>query len=203
MIDLGCGTGHMLSRHQHRFHKSIGVDHSQEMLDQAQAKPELSSEKITFIHSDIESFLNTYIGPQPDFVTVVGFLHHLEKHELTLILKRISNFLVSGGQILIAEPVMSSEVPKLINWINGKSILHERLSRAMPAHTEDPDEEPLNEDYLFKSIDEAGFERKLTTKGYDILHLNHPAKFWERLFLRFVSLIYGGGAEWRCCRNTS
>lgn len=191
MIDLGCGTGQMLCRHRHLFNKQVGVDHSREMLDQAEAKPDLNNEKITFIHSDINEYLGTYTGPQPDFITVVGFLHHLEKQELALILKKINNLLAKGGQILIAEPILSAEVPKLVSWINRNSILVDRLSEAMPAHAEDPDEEPLEERDLLKAIEEAGFRRKLTIKGYEIFHLNYPPKLWEKFFLRLVSFYYG------------
>ena len=38
MIDLGCGTGHMLNRYRGRFSKQIGVDHSPEMLVHAKRK---------------------------------------------------------------------------------------------------------------------------------------------------------------------
>lgn len=191
MIDLGCGTGQMLCRHRQLFSKQIGVDHSREMLDQAKTKSELNNEKITFIHSDINKFLGEYIGPQPDFITIVGFLHHLEKQELTSILKKIHAVLVQGGQILIAEPILSDEVPKLVGWINKNSILIRRLAKAMPDHAEHPDEEPLDEHDLIKSIEEAGFNRKSTIKGYEIFHLNYPAKVWEKLFFRLVSFFYG------------
>ena len=192
MIDLGCGTGHMLCRHNDKFQKVIGVDHSREMLDQAEAKPDLKQEKISFILSDIDGFLDAYTGPQPDFVSIVGFLHHLEKHELTQILKKIHNFLVAGGQVLIAEPILCAKTPQLVTWINSKSILNKRLAKAMPPHTEDPDEEPLVEHDLIKSINEAGFQITSTNKAYDIIHLNYPPKFWEKIFFRLVSFLYNG-----------
>ena len=161
------------------------------MLDQASAKPELENEKVTFIHSDINKFLREYTGPQPDFITIVGFLHHLEKQELALILEKINNILILGGQILIAEPVLSDSVPKLVGWINENSILIDRLKSSMPEHAEHPDEEPLDENDLIKSIEEAGFHRKSTIKGYEIFHLNYPARIWEKFFFRILSLIYG------------
>ncbi len=190
MIDLGCGTGQMLYRYRHLFNQQVGVDHSREMLDQAEAKSDLDSEKITFIHADINNFLGTYTGPQPDFITIVGFLHHLEKQEITLILKKIHNILITGGQILIAEPILSDRVPKLVNWINRNSIIVDRLAEAMPVHAEHPDEAPLEEHDLLMSIKEAGFKRKSTIKGYEIFHLNYPPKPWEKFFLRLVSWFY-------------
>lgn len=32
MLDLGCGTGHMVMRFGHLFEKVVAVDHSAEML---------------------------------------------------------------------------------------------------------------------------------------------------------------------------
>lgn len=191
MIDLGCGTGQMLCRYKQLFNNQIGVDHSGEMLEQAREKPELSSEKTVLIHSDIDKFLGEYTGPQPNFVTIVGFLHHLQKQELTAILKKIHTILVQGGQILIAEPILSVSVPKLVSKINENSILVERLKTSMPDHAEHPDEEPLDEQDLIKSIEEAGFSRKSTTKGYEIFHLNYPPPIWEKAFFRLLSLYYG------------
>lgn len=61
----------------------------------------------------------------------------------------------------------------------------------MPADTEDPDEAPLEELDLLRSIDDAGFKRKLTVKGYEIFHMNYPPSLWERVFLSTVSFFYG------------
>lgn len=191
MIGLGCGTGQMLCRYGHLFEKKIGVDHSREMMDQAESKPALKHTKTTFIHSDIDGFLDTFTGEQPDFISIVGFLHHLEKSELASMLSKINKILPRGGWILIAEPILSESVPKLVSWINARSILIERLSEVMPADTEDPDEAPLEELDLLRTIDDAGFKRKLTVKGYEIFHINYPPSLWERAFLSAVSFFYG------------
>lgn len=101
MIDLGCGTGQMLCRYGHLFEKKIGVDHSREMMEQAESKPALKGANTTFIHSDIDGFLEAYTGEQPDFISIVGFLHHLEKSELTSMLSKINKILPGGGGFLL------------------------------------------------------------------------------------------------------
>jgi hypothetical protein len=110
---------------------------------------------------------------------------------LSRILKRVFNILVVGGQVLIAEPILCAKVPRLISWINSKSILNRRLEKAMPPHTEHPDEEPLDENDLIKSIDEAGFHIILKNKGFDIIHLYYPPQIWEKIFIRLVSFLFG------------
>ena len=71
----------------------------------------------------------------------------------------------------------------------------------MPDQAEHPDEEPLDEQDLINSIEVAGFNRKLTTKGYEIFHLNYPPHLGKG-FLQTAKFVLWY-EERKCNRNFS
>jgi ubiquinone/menaquinone biosynthesis C-methylase UbiE len=186
MIDLGCGTGHMLDRYGGRFANNIGVDHSSEMLAQARHKLARSGRTISLINSDVDNWLDDYTGPLPEFVTAVGFLHHLEKEELKSAISRFYQLVAPGGRLLVAEPIYARRTPNLVEKMNSNSILNDRLIAVMPAGAEEPDEEPLHEAALLEALDESGFHRVVTNKGFDVLHRQYPPGLTEKIRIWFL-----------------
>ena len=75
MLDLGCGTGHMLLRYARSFRAAIGVDHSCGMLEQAGRN--LSGVGVSnaiLVQSDLMSFVEQQARSQFDLITCVGVL---------------------------------------------------------------------------------------------------------------------------------
>jgi ubiquinone/menaquinone biosynthesis C-methylase UbiE len=179
MLDLGCGTGHMLLRYSGKCPEQIGVDHSPEMLDIARRKLAAQNGTVSFVVSDVQEYLERYSGEAPDFVTCVGFLHHLQMDELKEMIGLIHGVLAPGGQLLVAEPIHAPDPPRLVSWLNGKSILVKRLAQSMPAGLEDPDEEPLLEENLLESLTAAGFSIARINKGIDVFPLTEKSGWFD------------------------
>jgi ubiquinone/menaquinone biosynthesis C-methylase UbiE len=175
MLDLGCGTGHMLLRYRGRCAKQVGVDHSPEMLEIARKKLTAAGSDVLFVISDVEEYLEGFSGTAPDFITCVGFLHHLQGDELNEMTGLIHDVLAPGGQLLIAEPIHGPGAPRVVSWLNSKSILVQRLAESMPSGLEDPDEEPLLEDDLLESLRSAGFSIVKTNKGIDVFPITEKS----------------------------
>ena len=91
-----------------------------------------------------------------------------------------------GGQLVLAEPIYSDAVPTIVAERNAKSILPGRLDESIPQHTEDPDEEPLNEQDLLGAIADAGFNIIVKSKGFELFHVSDPITQWERLLIRAI-----------------
>jgi ubiquinone/menaquinone biosynthesis C-methylase UbiE len=183
MLDLGCGTGHMLLRYGDKCRQQVGVDHSREMLDVAETKLAAAGRQASFVVSDVQGYLETYSGDAPDFITCVGFLHHLQMDELTELIKLIHGVLAPGGQLLVAEPIHAPGAPELVSWLNSRSILVKRLARSMPAGLEDPDEEPLLEENLLQSLGLAGFSIARSNKGIDVFPLTENSGWFDQALI--------------------
>lgn len=195
MIDLGCGTGHMMVRLQPRFDAIIGVDHSDAMIAEARKKSRLDTPAISFIQSDVEAFLASYTGRQPQLISIVGFLHHVEKDDLYRILERAFEMLLPGGQIVIAEPIKTDKRSRLIEHVQKRGILHKRCKEAMPADIEHADEEELDEAVLIEAMVSSGFEISETARGHDICHWNDPPAFWEKPATELLQFMCRGNEE--------
>jgi SAM-dependent methyltransferase len=187
MLDLGCGTGQMFLRHQHLVDKVIAVDHSQEMIEEASSKSHKARRPdVTFIVQDLDDFLALNKELNVDLITCVGVLHHLDQRGMLDFLTQVYSLLNDCGQLLIAEPIYSSNVPDIVRARNAKSILITRLSECMPPDACDPDEEPLEEYNLLNSVAQAGFVIRKMSKGFELFHVTNPLSFLEKIIIKLI-----------------
>jgi hypothetical protein len=91
-----------------------------------------------------------------------------------------------SGQLLIAEPIYSSNVPDIVSARNAKSILITRLSECMPPDASDSDEEPLEEYNLLNSVAKAGFAIRTMSKGFELFHVTNPISFLEKIIIKLI-----------------
>jgi len=172
MLDIGCGTGHMLVRYANKFHHVVGIDHSAGMLSQAKEKCEENQlNNVELIQTDLSAFLNGSTKKY-DLITMVGCLHHLGPDEFEETLSLIKQNLNENGFFLIAEPIETSFIqpPELVEW-NANSIAK---NRQYSQHAEDPDEAPINIEILNKHFANTGFTKVLESRGTEIFPHNFP-----------------------------
>lgn len=191
MLDLGCGTGQMIGRYGMLARRVVGVDHSRPMLAEAERKYRRRlGDRLELVESDVGEYLRHFSAPPPDFITCVGFLHHLQPQKLWEMLARIHEILAPGGHLLIAEPVHQPRTPRFIDRWNRSSILMQRLRESMPPAAEDPDEEPLDEATLFDALGRQGFRTLRVSRGFELFHHSHPVSLMERLLIRGIYAVF-------------
>ncbi|WP_395373556.1 class I SAM-dependent methyltransferase [Marinicella sp. W31] len=189
MLDVGCGTGHMLVRYADRYGKVTGIDHSPAMLNKAQ---EICQEKgfsnIQFFETDLHKFLEDS-EKQYDLITMVGCLHHLSPADFAHTLKLIRSHLKDSGYFLIAEPIETDFMPpEELNAWNRESIA---VQRTYSQHAEDPDEAPIHLDELNKHFSDAGLEKVEESRGTEIFPHNEPPSEEDKKMIEHFHEKYG------------
>ena len=172
MLDIGCGTGHMLVRYANKYKNVIGIDHSAGMLNKAKEKCEQNHFKnVELIQTDLSAFLNS-TDKKFDLITMVGCLHHLSPEEFEDTLTLVKQNLKTDGLFLIAEPIETDFVqpPELVEW-NSESIVKDRH---YSQHAEDPDEAPINSETLDQHFEKTGFTKIMESRGTEIFPHNFP-----------------------------
>lgn len=103
IVELGCGTGWLLGLLAARgCDHLIGIDFSPRQLEIARRESReqgWASQAEFFLPPDLPS------GTTADIVICHGFLHHLTKSEIRLVLAQAAELLQTGGHLLIFEPV--------------------------------------------------------------------------------------------------
>ena len=168
MLDLGCGTGHMLLRFARRFRRAIGVDHSEAML--AQARKHLAAAGIGNVELRRESlaeFLDSAHAGEFDFISCVGCLHHLGRATIESVFGHARRLLRAGGVLLFAEPIVvapDSVPPPVAQW-NARSI-GATLRYSVPA--DDPDEAPLEHAWITQALARNGLRVVASARGWEL-----------------------------------
>lgn len=188
-LDLGCGTGHMLTRLGGLLKpiRMTGVDHSEGMLAQAR----LNTQKFTgidlqFIHSDVFEFMRqskeTY-----DLISCVGVLHHLRPEQLDGFLVGCRKRLREQGHLLVAEPVDCRSLrDPLPAWIASRNARSPATGLQYHRHAEDPDEHPLAEGRLLEALQLAGFDLIGQRRAVEVFAVKDRASIIDRLIARWV-----------------
>lgn len=182
VLDLGCGTGHMLLRWAQRYPEVTGVDHSAGMLDVARrAVARRGFANVSLIEAPVEDFLrsatHTYAA-----ISAVGFLHHLQADERASLFSHARRLLAPGGMLIVAEPMdVPPDVPGDIEEWNRQSPLV-RTGYSMPVV--DPDEAPLDEAEFRAAIREAGLACAAEIRSWEIFNHSHSPGWLERFHLR-------------------
>ena len=190
MLDIGCGTGHMLLRFGSFFQELTGVDHSRTMLNAATDNLAEKNLKAEFIEDDALQFITKTTQPY-DFITCVGFLHHVPPDTIPSVVKRLARLLSSPtGHILIAEPIEvdASLLPEAIaNWNKLSLAVRNRYSRAV----EDPDEAPISRDLLYDSLHDAGLKVLVEKRTWEVFPHNDPPSLKDKMMTRYFKFRYG------------
>lgn len=200
MLDLGCGTGHMLCRFGADFAHVVAVDHSREMLASAQENAHRSRlPNVEFNQADAFDFLRSWRGGKFDLITCVGFLHHLEQRRIAEMFALIASILATNGLFVFAEPVeVAQPEPRAIAWWNAKfrSRPHEYSHAA-----DDPDEAPLEVSRLRRDADAAGLKIIGESRGWEIFPRHEPPRALDVFAIRLLHRLFGadGPVYWAAC----
>ncbi|GAB2489246.1 class I SAM-dependent DNA methyltransferase [Arenimonas alkanexedens] len=185
MLDLGCGTGHMIRRAGPLAREVIGVDHSAGMLASAQRMTATTGlGHVVFEQDDIETYLAAH-PDHADLVTAVGVLHHLGQDDLDRVLAAIHRSLRPGGWVLLAEPVIEpgmAEPAAIARW-NQASLAAQRGHQDAE---EDPDEAPLPFAQLRAAIARAGFTPVHAQRHWEIYNHSERPGLVERLRISWL-----------------
>lgn len=197
MLDIGCGTGHMLVRYARRFERAIGVDHSPAML--AQAKIHLDAKSLhncTLVCADTAIFLRRS-QEKFDLISCVGFLHHLEPRELAGLLQALSQRLAPDGVFLFAEPIEfdPASLPVGVAMWNAQSIAT-KLQYSNDA--QDPDEAPLQEPALRAALHAAGMTLLAVSRGWELFPTSLPPTLEDRTTIWRLHYAHGSNGNVFC-----
>jgi cyclopropane fatty-acyl-phospholipid synthase-like methyltransferase len=98
LLDVGCGTGKVLSHFTANFRECIGVERSPTML--AEARSNLQDTNIVLLHGSVENVFEIVDGDF-DAITMGGVAHYLASYEIAAFVMRASKRLKPGGRIAI------------------------------------------------------------------------------------------------------
>lgn len=99
LLDLGCGTGTMTELLADKGYDMIGVDSSEEMLEQAMEKRAQSGQDILYLLQDMREF--ELYGTVRAIVSVCDSMNYvLEEEELLQVFRLVNNYLDPGGIFL-------------------------------------------------------------------------------------------------------
>jgi ubiquinone/menaquinone biosynthesis C-methylase UbiE len=191
MVDLGCGTGHMVRRLGHLATRITGVDHSAGMLEVARrAAVEGGLAQAQFVNADLETFLAEH-PDHADLMTAVGVLHHLDAGGLERVLAAAFRSVRSRGWLLLAEPVADGPIvePAAITRWNQRSLA---AQRDYAAAADDPDEAPLPPTQLRSAIFRAGFTPVLERRRWEVYNHSSAPGVFERMRIEWLQRRHAG-----------
>ncbi len=189
MLDIGCGTGHMLLRYANQYQSCIGIDHSYEMLAEAKKNNKHHGiTNVTLIETDLLSFLSLN-NKKYDLITMVGCLHHLQPEQFEKTLTTIREVLTDDGRFLLAEPIETDfDPPKdLMEW-NSQSLA---ASLTYSKHAEDPDEAPIYLNRLLELTQKVGLNLVKHHRTTEIFPHRNPPSEEDITMIRYFHHKYG------------
>ncbi len=96
VLDLACGTGGLAIELSRRGYDMIGIDLSEDMLDEAWEKAATAGQKILFVRQDMRQF--ELFGTVDAILCTCDSLNYiLAIHELQAVFERAANYLEPGG----------------------------------------------------------------------------------------------------------
>jgi SAM-dependent methyltransferase len=98
LLDVGCGTGKLISHYAANFRECIGVERSPTMLAEAQTK--LRDTNITLLHGSVENVWEIVDG-NFDAITMGQVAQFLTASEIATFVARAGKRLKPGGRIAI------------------------------------------------------------------------------------------------------
>lgn len=186
MLDLGCGTGHMLLRYAPRFEYVCGVDHSKGMLGEAARL--LNRSGLSHVEL-VEAALKDWLKADQskfDLVTAVGVLHHQPHGELGNLMSLIRERMNPNSTLLIAEPLAGLEgTPPA--WLQRWNRQSHAAKLTYSEHPEDPDEAPVALERLNEALDEGGLEVVRFERGMEVFPRHAEPSWKDKLVARVAT----------------
>jgi 2-polyprenyl-3-methyl-5-hydroxy-6-metoxy-1,4-benzoquinol methylase len=108
ILDVGCGTGELTKKLAPFSKEIIGIDVSENMINEA--KKRNYDEKIKYMKISVEKYLEE-TKREFDVIISIAALHHMNEEE---ILKTMKNKLTKDGKILILDLVKTKTITELI-----------------------------------------------------------------------------------------
>lgn len=183
----------MVERIGNRFQprETWAVDHSEGMLAHCKRRAKaLNLSNFTAVQSDLMSFLDN-CSEQFSLISAVGVIHHLKPNHVPTLLKKCHQLLTDNGVMVLAEPVEVEalyKIPNLVQKWNEKSAFK---GRHYSQHAEEPDEHPLQEDWLEQQLAEAGFKVSQMNRGTELFPHNTPPSAFDKLAIKLMQKVYG------------
>lgn len=101
LLDFGCGAGELLVYYATEYEKTIGVDFSPSMLDEASKRiRERNCENTTLILADDKTVWDK-LDSSFDRITAAGVFQYLTYQEIDEFIFNASNYLNNGGKIVL------------------------------------------------------------------------------------------------------
>lgn len=177
IIDLGCGTGSLLSMLQEAgFTNVAGVDVSDAQLEVARQMG---------VHEVVKADINGYLRSHRemfDAITGIDIIEHLSKDELVALLKDVMEALKPGGCAVFRTP-------------NADAPLSTLFGRGDFTH-----ETHLNKSSAIQLMRSVGFVNVKVTSG--LIFIENPLKEWIRKVIwactrfRLKWMLFGSGRTW-------
>ena len=104
LLDVGCGTGKLISHYTANFRECIGVERSPTMLAEAQAN--LRDTNVALLHGSADNVWEI-VGGDFDAITMTGVAQYIAPYEVAAFVKQASKRLKPGGRIAIFDVIHS------------------------------------------------------------------------------------------------
>lgn len=191
MLDVACGTGHMVLRFAPLFAEVVAVDHSAAMQAEARRKvAERRWSNVQFEQADVLEYLDRAPAGHFDLITCVGFLHHLMPEQLPAVMAQLARLLRPGGTLLLSEPIeiAAAAVPPSLDAWNRRSLA---ARTGYSVEVDDPDEAPLDAELLLRSVEQAGLRVIRQQRSFEVFPHRDPPRLRDRLAIRWFNWRYG------------
>ena len=101
LLDFGCGAGELLTYYAPEYEKTVGVDFSASMLDEASKRiREKKCENISLIQADDKTIWDK-LESSFDRITAAGVIQYLTLQEIDSFILNASNYLNKDGKIVL------------------------------------------------------------------------------------------------------
>lgn len=104
LLDVGCGTGKLLSHYAPNFRECVGVERSPSML--AEARTNLKDRNVVLLHGSVENVWGIVDG-EFDVITMGGVAQYLAPDEIAAFVVQASKRLKPAGRIAILDIIHS------------------------------------------------------------------------------------------------
>ncbi len=189
ILDLGCGTGHLVKRFLEAGYDVTGLDLSPAMLALAKTKclPHLYSGKASFVKADLSQFDN--IGPFELAISTYNVFNHLTESQLNGAFHSLSNCLSPGGMFLfdyqtrmgLSEWVAQETIPLGQDSLKTEGQFDEKTGSAWMRVKGTMEGRPFDETIFNFSVPLKKLRSLLGKEGWDFLRVARLDRLNEEL----------------------